>query len=256
MPKTEKKINKIKNGAIWQAKSMKWIGEEYPYLDDKEENETDNQDSNQENKTDNQNSSQENTNDNNNNESSNSSTIEDEYTISIDDLSNSNLSFNEIKKEIENRGLKVYEDKKIEQVPYTDDLAGTEQINVPTGDLYKKGETVYISRTIYKGQPVTAEFFVGFTFIYDYDDIRCTLDENGNTTGIKVYFDDKLVATLHYNERFEYTFENQKSVRVKLVAPYAFVGKDLPAKKNLVIKEYNLNIKDIRSNSDLYNTYS
>lgn len=38
MPKTEKEINKIKNGAIYQAKSMGWIGDEYPYLDDKEEN--------------------------------------------------------------------------------------------------------------------------------------------------------------------------------------------------------------------------
>lgn len=50
MPRTEKKINKIKNGAIYQAKSMGWIGDEYPYLDDTEEkidteindNETDN----------------------------------------------------------------------------------------------------------------------------------------------------------------------------------------------------------------------
>jgi hypothetical protein len=36
VPDSEKKINKYKNGAIWQAKSMGWIDDDYPYLDDKE----------------------------------------------------------------------------------------------------------------------------------------------------------------------------------------------------------------------------
>lgn len=38
MPDNEKEVNAIKNGAIYQAKSMGWIGDEYPYLDDKIEN--------------------------------------------------------------------------------------------------------------------------------------------------------------------------------------------------------------------------
>ncbi len=37
---SEKKVNKYKNGAIYQAKQMGWIGDEYPYLNDKEESET------------------------------------------------------------------------------------------------------------------------------------------------------------------------------------------------------------------------
>lgn len=36
--KKKENVNKYKNNAIYQAKSMEWIGKEYPYLDDKEEN--------------------------------------------------------------------------------------------------------------------------------------------------------------------------------------------------------------------------
>ncbi len=78
MPKTEKEINKIKNGAIYQAKSMGWIGDEYSYLDDTEENiNTDinteidkNSTNNEDIKTDNKSNSSTNTSSSNNNNNS------------------------------------------------------------------------------------------------------------------------------------------------------------------------------------------
>ena len=88
MPKTEKEINKIKNGAIYQAKSMGWIGDEYSYLDDTEENiNTDinteidkNSTNNEDIKTDNKSNSSTNTSSSNNNNTNQSETETTENT--------------------------------------------------------------------------------------------------------------------------------------------------------------------------------
>ena len=78
--------------------------------------------------------------------------------------------------------------------------------------------------------------------------------------GVQVYFDNKLVATVKQDDinyygakAFEYTFNNQDKVKVKLVAPFAYgavntSNEDMPYQKDVVIAEYDLNIKDIQNN--------
>lgn len=113
--------------------------------------------------------------------------------------------------------------------------------------------------------PVTIAFNIRFENITGDKDIYCVLHENKKVQdpgeeGLQVYFDNKLVATVKQDDinyygakAFEYTFNNQDKVRVKLVAPFAYgavntSNEDMPYQKDVVIAEYDLNIKDIQNN--------
>ena len=113
--------------------------------------------------------------------------------------------------------------------------------------------------------PVTIAFNVRFENITGDKDIYCVLHENKKVQdpgeeGVQVYFDNKLVATVKQDDinyygakAFEYTFNNQDKVKVKLVAPFAYgavntSNEDMPYQKDVVIAEYDLNIKDIQNN--------
>ena len=113
--------------------------------------------------------------------------------------------------------------------------------------------------------PVTIAFNVRFENITGDKDIYCVLHENKKVQdpgeeGLQVYFDNKLVATVKQDDinyygakAFEYTFNNQDKVKVKLVAPFAYgavntSNEDMPYQKDVVIAEYDLNIKDIQNN--------
>lgn len=113
--------------------------------------------------------------------------------------------------------------------------------------------------------PVTIAFNVRFENITGDKDIYCVLHENKKVQdpgeeGIQVYFDNKLVATVKQDDinyygakAFEYTFNNQDKVRVKLVAPFVYgavntSNEDMPYQKDVVIAEYDLNINDIKNN--------
>lgn len=113
--------------------------------------------------------------------------------------------------------------------------------------------------------PVTIAFNVRFENITGDKDIYCVLHENKKVQdpgeeGLQVYFDNKLVATVKQDDinyygakAFEYTFNNQDKVRVKLVAPFVYgavntSNEDMPYQKDVVIAEYDLNIKDIQNN--------
>lgn len=113
--------------------------------------------------------------------------------------------------------------------------------------------------------PVTIAFNVRFENITGDKDIYCVLHENKKVQdpgeeGVQVYFDNKLVATVKQDDinyygakAFEYTFNNQDKVRVKLVAPFVYgavntSNEDMPYQKDVVIAEYDLNINDIKNN--------
>lgn len=113
--------------------------------------------------------------------------------------------------------------------------------------------------------PVTIAFNVRFENITGDKDIYCVLHENKKVQdpgeeGLQVYFDNKLVATVKQDDinyygakAFEYTFNNQDKVKVKLVAPFAYgavntSNEDMPYQKDVVIAEYDLNINDIKNN--------
>lgn len=113
--------------------------------------------------------------------------------------------------------------------------------------------------------PVTIAFNVRFENITGDKDIYCVLHENKKVQdpgeeGLQVYFDNKLVATVKQDDinyygakAFEYTFNNQDKVRVKLIAPFAYgavntSNEDMPYQKDVVIAEYDLNINDIKNN--------
>lgn len=113
--------------------------------------------------------------------------------------------------------------------------------------------------------PVTIAFNVRFENITGDKDIYCVLHENKKVQepgeeGLQVYFDNKLVATVKQDDinyygakAFEYTFNNQDKVRVKLVAPFVYgavntSNEDMPYQKDVVIAEYDLNINDIKNN--------
>ena len=112
---------------------------------------------------------------------------------------------------------------------------------------------------------VTIAFIVRFENISGDKDIYCVLHENKKVQepgeeGLQVYFDNKLVATVKQDDinyygakAFEYTFNNQDKVRVKLVAPFVYgavntSNEDMPYQKDVVIAEYDLNINDIKNN--------
>lgn len=208
-------------------------------------------------------------NSNNSNISNNSSYTNNDNTIKINDINTNGMTYSQIKAKLESRGLQVKVNELIENVPYIDEKAGTEECTIyDTSTAYQVGDTVMLSRTIYKGQPVNVEFYIRIENITADKGIYCVLnkdniEEDCRNEGVQVYFDNKLVATPRTEGSsiigFEYQFTKEKNVKVKIVSPYAYgalksenVG--MPIQQNVIIKEFELKIEDITSQMWGYST--
>lgn len=223
--KKKENINKYKNGAIYQAKSMGWIGDDYPYLEELEKNNTDS-DTSDSNTIDSNDDEIDNTDItdntdntdtvtyNNDNETEN---IPAKEEVSIADLDTETLSYDEFVIKVKQRGLKVVEEQIDEEIPYyltTKD----KYYEAPTDGVYYKGDTVtiYVSKIV----PVTKRFesdFIscGYSVILSESTF---LDESKTKKGVKVYFNDNLVMS--GDGEFNYKFTNERQVKIKVVAPY------------------------------------
>ena len=190
---SEKKVNEYKNGAIYQAKQMGWIGDEYPYLNDKEESET----------TDNNNS---------------------ETSTVIDENNN------------------------------------TSGVNNADTSLEQQQNDNNISNI--NNQPISINFTVRFPNFEHDKQIYSVLKEGQDihqqgAQGVCVYFDGKPV-TLKLGEDIQQTFENKKTVNIKLVAPYAYNVADdsnpnRKYNKDVLIKEFTLNLDNLENLPDYMN---
>lgn len=263
MPITEKEINVYKNGAIYRAKQMNWIGDEYNYLED-----IDNSNSNKENSSssekveennslnDKQNtetSKYSNTNSITNNSANNNSSKDE--TISIYDIavaaSNKTMTIEEAKIELEKRGLKVKIKAETIEVPITEmkenywDFEGETNLN--------KGETVELIEYVYKGTPVTVKISAKWSNLMSETQYYPLL-EKVNTlpseqVGMEIYINNDYIGTIKNNNSIQYTVKSVENLQIKLVAPYAYrlasnsvgelntVGE---IQENVLLNEYNI----------------
>lgn len=186
-------------------------------------------------------------------------------TIDISNIDEDNMSYNQIKSTLENKGLKVKTNDITQKVEYIDELAGKTTCTIEDKyESYNKGDIVTINRTTYKGMPITLGFNVRIVNIEHDKNFYCVLKEgstihDNGAHGVQVYFDNKLVANVTSEEScvsgvpaFEYTFSNQDKVKVKIVAPYTYTEENSNYKKNVVITEYDLKIKDAKDYYYLY----
>ena len=184
--------------------------------------------------------------------------------INISDINEANMNYNELKNELEKRGLKVTTNDNTIEVNYVDQLSGTTTCTIEDKyRTYNKGETVIVNRTNYKGKPITVGFNVRIGNIEHDKNLYCVLKEGATIydeglSGVQVYFDNKLVATITREDSFvsgvpafKYTFSNEEKVKVKIVAPYTYKEEGSNYQNNVVLDEYDLKIKDI----DDYNVY-
>ena len=180
--------------------------------------------------------------------------------------------FADAKAEMEKSGLKVNEILKEIEVEY---LYYSEE-NDDTWDYegnktsYKIGETINIIHKKYKKVASRIRTRIDFNKIFD-DTGKLPLlkkDTSKENWGIQVYIDDKMAFTYKFSkyystsQAYEYPFEPDKTVHIKLVAPsscpysyYVYYGKaDTPDEygEEWIIKEYDVNTNDIPNYFDLY----
>ena len=244
MPRTEKQINKIKNGAIYQAKSMGWIGDEYPYLDDKEENANIQDSVNSDDKEKFSTSSEVNSSYNNENETNN--------TIIITADSIKNADENKLIQLLNSKGLKTKVTRNTEEVIYLDERANktVSHINQYMDEAYtfEKGSTVEIITTEYKAVPWNVNIELPISYAsFDYNNDKCYVFNTGTkkgryiafldnpseiasgtayddfrqTRGLKYYINNKYIGD-STEAHLNYTFNGIDNVTLKIVAPYVF----------------------------------
>lgn len=174
-------------------------------------------------------------------------------------------SFEQAKKQCNLNVEAVEKNKDIEINEETTTTTAPQESLSETGSTGSQNNNYNSQDTNKNTGPVTIAFNVRFENITGDKDIYCVLHENKKVQdpgeeGLQVYFDNKLVATVKQDDinyygakAFEYTFNNQDKVRVKLVAPFVYgavntSNEDMPYQKDVVIAEYDLNIKDIQNN--------
>ena len=211
-----------------------------------------------------QNSSNNNSNSNNSSNNTSSSTQNNtssndvnnnkpvDTSISLNDISSSNYpNFQDAKKAIEAKGLKVNElVEKIEKgflfMPEETDLWKYKDYK----ESYEKGDTVDILHTIYVATDSEIRFSVGFGAITEDKNIIPLLSSNVSDEGVKVYFDDEFAfeytnkKATSSDKAYKYSIPPNKKIHVKLVADYYIEGsryeEDKIVNKQYVITEYDL----------------
>lgn len=173
-------------------------------------------------------------------------------SISLNDISSSNYpNFQDAKKAIEAKGLKVNESvEKIEKgflfMPEETDLWKYKDYK----ESYEKGDTVDILHTIYVATDSEIRFSVGFGAITEDKNIIPLLSSNVSDEGVKVYFDDEFAfeytnkKATSSDKAYKYSIPPNKKIHVKLVADYYIEGsryeEDKIVNKQYVITEYDL----------------
>ena len=199
-------------------------------------------------------------------------TVEEPDPINVYNIHCMYPKYADAKAELEKSGLKVNETIKqieVEYLYYSEDNDDTWEYE-GNKTSYKVGETINIIHKKYKKVASRIRTRIDFRKIFD-DTSKLPLlkkDNSKENWGIQVYIDDKLAFTYKFSkyystsQAYEYPFEPDKTVHIKLVAPsscpysyYVYYGKaDTPDEygEEWIIKEYDVNTNDIPSYFDLY----
>ena len=203
----------------------------------------------------------------------------EEY-VNISDVPNYYPKFKDAKAEIEKRGLvvnEIIEEEEVEHIYYSEENDDSWKTK-DGGYYYKKGSTVDIVHIKEKLVASKIRTRIDFNTLISETEYVPLLNKNDKIKdgAIQVYIDGKLAFTYSLSKfdssspAYEYSFEPNKTIHIKLYAPYAIKcsnynaytsylsqydetqDEDAEYKENWVIKEYDLNTNDLPQYFDLY----
>lgn len=180
--------------------------------------------------------------------------------------------FDDGKSELEKAGLivnEILDEQEVEYLYYSED---SDNIWNYEGNKtqYDVGETINIIHKKYKKVATKIRTRIDFRAIFDDFDKIPLLEKNTsqNNIGLKVYIDDKMAFTYNFSkyystsQAYEYPFEPNKTVHIKLVAPsscpyrylvyYGHVEEPDEYGEEWIVKEYDIDTNDLPQYFDLY----